>query len=80
MLNMTDGHFWRVDSEHQPIHRHEAETGRSLSQWTDGLRFAVAVAIVLLGHFMIWLVAESVMMPDAFGGTPTPFEDQAEAH
>jgi hypothetical protein len=47
---------------------------------TDAPRsFAVAVAIVLLGHFMIWLVAESVMMPDAFDGTPTPFEDQAEA-
>jgi hypothetical protein len=47
---------------------------------TDALRsFAVAVAIVLLGHFMIWLVAEGVMLPDAFGGTPTPFQDQAEA-
>ena len=47
---------------------------------TDALRsFAVAVAIVVLGHFMIWLVAEGVMMPDAFGGTPTPFEDQAES-
>jgi hypothetical protein len=47
---------------------------------TDALRsLAVAVAIVFLGHFLIWLVAQGVIMPDALGDTPTHFEDQADA-
>jgi hypothetical protein len=37
---------------------------------------AVAVTIVFLGHFLIWLVAKGVMMPDALGDTPAFFGDQ----
>lgn len=40
---------------------------------------AVAVAIVVFGHFLIWSVAESVMMPDALGDTSVNFEYQSDA-
>jgi hypothetical protein len=40
---------------------------------------AVAVAIVFLGHFMIWIVAQGVTMSDALGDAPAHFEDQADA-
>jgi hypothetical protein len=51
-----------------------------LSQWTDALRsFAVAVAIVVFGHFLIWSAAESALMPDALHDPSVNFEYQSEA-
>jgi hypothetical protein len=58
----------------------EREPTRSTLILTQALQsVAVAVAIVFLGHFMIWMVAQAVMMPDATGDTPPHFEDQADA-
>jgi hypothetical protein len=39
---------------------------------------AVAVTIVFLGHFLIWLVAQGVRMPDGLSDPPAYVGDQTK--
>jgi hypothetical protein len=47
---------------------------------TDALHsLAVAIAIVLLAHLVLWMAGQGITAADELGGSAAHFEDQADA-